>query len=76
MRVAGAAMGEVIVFRPSTQCARGQVEGGEALQARVFLFTGVRYQRHDIENAPSSNGPGLVAPGSGGAGRGKRRKRG
>lgn len=69
-------MGEVIDFRPSTKYGRGRAEDGDPSQARVFVFTGVRYQRHDNESAPSTGDPGLFAPRSGGAGRGKRRKRG
>jgi hypothetical protein len=69
-------MGEVIVFRPSTKHVRDRVENKDASQARVYVFTGVRYAREDGGCAPSSGDPGLVAPPGGGAGRGKRRKRG
>jgi hypothetical protein len=69
-------MGKVIVYRPPVTQMRGRVEKAEASQARILMFTGVRYQRGDVDQAPSSGDPGLVTPGSGGAGGGRRRKRG
>ena len=68
-------MGEVVVFRSSAKDARGRVEEREDAGARVYVFTGVRYER-DNDETPSSGDPSLVAPRGGGPGRGKRRKRG
>jgi hypothetical protein len=71
-------MGDLVAFRHRDRTQQLQVEdamsGGEA---RILLFTGVRYERSESPvgtGAPADSQPG---PNSiGGAGGGKKRKRG
>jgi len=70
-------MGELVLFRP----AGGPEKKNHAARdedARIILFTGVRYQRMDIPGASDETGDSSAPPsgGMGGAGRGRRKRRG
>ena len=75
-------MGELIAFRPHARASERAPPAGAAIGAtppdigQILLFTGVRYQRDDAPPAPSLNdlrpGPDTM----GGAGGGRKRKRG
>ena len=71
-------MGDLIAFRPRGRTQRSELEGATPDgSARILLFTGVRYERSGssvVDGAPADSRPG---PNSiGGAGGGKKRKRG
>ena len=69
-------MGELVRFRAAA--ARAKTAQSAATTAEILLFTGVRYQRTG-EASPTSRGGDLGAPPSGtvgGAGGGRRKRRG
>jgi len=71
-------MGDVIAFRSRGRTQRSQFEdatpGGSA---RILLFTGVRYERSESPVASGAPADSRPDPNSiGGAGGGKKRKRG
>lgn len=70
-------MGELVLFRPAGGQERKNHAGREE-RAQILLFTGVRYQRPgdaaDPSPADDSNAP--PSDGMGGAGGGRRKRRG
>ena len=69
-------MGDLILFQPSRNAARPESAAGQAGDARILFFTGVRYKR-DIEPCSASieqNAP--PKGGMDGTGRGRRKRRG
>ena len=69
-------MGELVLFRAATSPRKNGAVRGD--NAEILLFTGVRYQRTG-EASPTSRGGDSDAPPSGsvgGAGGGRRKRRG
>lgn len=69
-------MGELILFRSASGPRKESAERGDA--AQILFFTGVRYQR-TTEPRATHEGADSDAPGSGGiggAGGGRRKRRG
>lgn len=76
MRRRGLAMGELVLFRPvGGQERKNRPMRGES--AQILFFTGVRYQRAEPAT-PAFEGGSSAPPsdGMGGAGRGRRKRRG
>jgi len=68
-------MGELLLFRPvGGQHGKDQAARGEP--ARILFFTGVRYQRMEPAAAAADSDTSAPPSGVGGAGRGRRKRRG
>jgi hypothetical protein len=75
-------MGELVLFRPAGGLEQRNHRARDE-DARILLFTGVRYQREDDSNAPPSHdqaasageGDANAPPSGGMGGGGGRRKR-
>ena len=70
-------MGELVLFRPAGGLERKNHAARDE-DARIILFTGVRYQRASDPVAPAGEGDSSAPPagGMGGTGRGRRKRRG
>ncbi|THD44280.1 MAG: hypothetical protein E7774_10885 [Bradyrhizobium sp.] len=66
-------MGELVRFRAAAGPRKESADRAE--QAEILLFTGVRYER-SVEPKAKSRGGDSDAPHSGGAGGGRRKRRG
>jgi hypothetical protein len=70
-------MGELVVFRPAGGLERKN-HASRNEDAQIVFFTGVRYQRSSESAAPAREGDSSETPsgGMGGAGGGRRKRRG
>ena len=70
-------MGELVLFRPAGGLERRN-HAARDQDARILFFTGVRYQHAGDPAAPAVEGDFNAPPsgGMGGAGRGRRKRRG
>lgn len=69
-------MGDLILFRPSSNAARSSSAPAESQDARILFFTGVRYKRETETNPAAAGQDAPPKGGMDGTGGGRRKRRG